>query len=125
MKLLPPTETEISAYRNLFRVELDKNMNNSSSSPSTDAHRIALRAFVESRNKPVQLHGSLRQNLNEQWERILPDALLVIPVTSVVGARVKEYLDAVDVVLAMTDESGEHEAIARLAASVCNVWFFG
>lgn len=125
MKLLPPTEAEIAAYRNLFRVELDKNMNNSSSSPSTEAHGVALRAFVEGRNKAVPLHGSLRQNLNSHWQGVLPDALLVIPVTSVVGARVKEYLDAVNVVLDLTDETTERNMIARAAASVCSVWFFG
>lgn len=46
----PPTEDEIAAYRDLFRVELDKNMHNSSGSPSTDAHRVALHKFVEKRN---------------------------------------------------------------------------
>ena len=45
-----PTEQEIATYRDTFRAELDKNMNNSSASPSTDAHRIALRRFVEGRN---------------------------------------------------------------------------
>jgi hypothetical protein len=49
-RLSPPTEEEIAAYRNLFRAELDKNMNNSSASPSTDAHRVALHKFVEGRN---------------------------------------------------------------------------
>lgn len=45
----PPTDAEVAAYRDLFRVELDKNMNNSSGSPSTDAHRVALSRFVASR----------------------------------------------------------------------------
>jgi hypothetical protein len=49
-RLSPPTEEEIAAYRNLFRAELDKNMSNSSASPSTDAHRVALHKFVEGRN---------------------------------------------------------------------------
>jgi hypothetical protein len=49
-RLSPPTEEEIAAYRNLFRAELDKNMHNSSASPSTDAHRVALHKFVEGRN---------------------------------------------------------------------------
>lgn len=47
----PPTHDEVAAYRNLFRSELDKNMHNSSGSPSTDAHTVALHAFVEARNK--------------------------------------------------------------------------
>lgn len=46
-----PTNEEIAAYRDLFRSELDKNMNNSSGSPSTDAHTVALHKFVEARNK--------------------------------------------------------------------------
>jgi hypothetical protein len=48
--IAPPTKDEIDAYRNLFRTELDKNMNNSSGSPSTDAHTVALHAFVAARN---------------------------------------------------------------------------
>lgn len=46
-----PTHEEIAAYRDLFRSELDKNMHNSSGSPSTDAHTVALHAFVEARNR--------------------------------------------------------------------------
>lgn len=49
-EFVPPTDAEIAAYRDLFRAELDKNMNNSSASPSTDAHRVALHRFVEKRN---------------------------------------------------------------------------
>lgn len=50
--LAPPTHDEIAAYRNLFRTELDKRMDtsHSSSSPSTESHEVALRAFVEKRN---------------------------------------------------------------------------
>lgn len=48
-----PTHDEIGAYRDLFRRELDKNMHNSSGSPSTDAHHVALHAFVEARNKKL------------------------------------------------------------------------
>lgn len=53
--LAPPTDKEISAYRDLFRRELDKRMdlNYRSSSPSTESHEIALRRFVESRNAAV------------------------------------------------------------------------
>lgn len=51
--LTPPTEDEIAAYRDLFRAELDKNMAVTSrcASPSTDAHAVALRRFVENRNR--------------------------------------------------------------------------
>ena len=47
----PPTDAEVAAYRDLFRSELDKNMHNSSGSPSTNAHRVALHRFVAGRNK--------------------------------------------------------------------------
>lgn len=48
----PPTDEEISAYRDLFRRELDKRMDTKhpSASPSTESHAIALRAFVAKRN---------------------------------------------------------------------------
>jgi hypothetical protein len=49
-EIAPPTEGEIAVYRNVFREELDKNMKNSSGSPSTDAHRVALHNFVRTRN---------------------------------------------------------------------------
>lgn len=52
----PPTEAEISAYRDRFRLELKENMNNRSASPSTDAHRVALRAFVANRNVGANRH---------------------------------------------------------------------
>lgn len=50
----PPTQDEIAAYRDLFRLELDKRMDTKhpSFSPSTEAHEIALRAFVERRRSP-------------------------------------------------------------------------
>jgi hypothetical protein len=52
-EIAPPTADEIAAYRDLFRAELDKRMdtNHPSASPSTEAHEIALRRFVEGRNK--------------------------------------------------------------------------
>lgn len=49
--IAPPSDGEIAAYRDLFRQELDKNMHNSSGSPSTDAHRVALHQFVKMRNQ--------------------------------------------------------------------------
>jgi hypothetical protein len=54
--LAPPTKDEIDAYRDLFRRELDKRMdtNHPSGSPSTEAHQIALYAFVEARNKEAR-----------------------------------------------------------------------
>lgn len=50
--LQAPTEAEIAAYRDLFRAELSKRMDTKhhSASPSTEAHAIALRRFVEARN---------------------------------------------------------------------------
>jgi hypothetical protein len=51
--LTPPTEQEIATYRDKFRSELDLNMNNSSGSPSTDAHRVALYQFVERRRSAL------------------------------------------------------------------------
>jgi hypothetical protein len=52
LRLAPPTEDEVAAYRNLFRAELDKRMdtNHPSASPSTEAHQIALTRFVDARN---------------------------------------------------------------------------
>ena len=52
----PPTKAEIAAYRDPFRAELDKRMDTShpSASPSTEAHQIALHAFVEARNKAAR-----------------------------------------------------------------------
>lgn len=52
-QLSPPTADEIGAYRDLFRRELDKRMdtNHPSGSPSTEAHGIALRNFIDTRNK--------------------------------------------------------------------------
>lgn len=49
----PPTKDEIAAYRDLFRAELNKRMDtrHPSASPSTEAHEIALRNFVETRNQ--------------------------------------------------------------------------
>jgi len=51
-EIAPPTAEEISAYRDLFRLELDKRMDTKhpSASPSTEAHAMALRRFVERRN---------------------------------------------------------------------------
>lgn len=51
-RIEPPTEDEIDAYRDLFRAELSKRMdtNHPSASPSTEAHQIALTAFVRARN---------------------------------------------------------------------------
>jgi hypothetical protein len=46
----PPTQEEVAAYRDLFRAELDRNMHNTSASPSTDAHTVALNSFVARRN---------------------------------------------------------------------------
>ena len=54
-KIAPPTEQEIAAYRDLFRAELDKRMDTEhpSASPSTEAHEVALRRFVEMRNRSI------------------------------------------------------------------------
>lgn len=51
-RLAPPSPDEIGAYRDLFRAELDKRMDTKhpSASPSTEAHAVALRRFVEARN---------------------------------------------------------------------------
>ena len=50
-EIAAPTEDEIAAYRDLFRSQLSKNMEaRFCASPSTDAHRVALRQFVEKRN---------------------------------------------------------------------------
>lgn len=51
--MAPPTDDEVSAYRDLFRAELDKRMDTKhpSASPSTEAHKIALSKFVERRNQ--------------------------------------------------------------------------
>lgn len=50
--IAPPTQDEIAAYREIFRSELDKRMdtNHPSASPSTEAHAVALRSFVDTRN---------------------------------------------------------------------------
>lgn len=50
--LLPPTDVEVAAYRDLYRYELDKRMDvrHPSWSPSTESHKIALSAFVKARN---------------------------------------------------------------------------
>jgi hypothetical protein len=51
--LHPPTHDEVIHYRDTFRRELDKRMDSKhpSASPSTEAHEIALRQFIEARNK--------------------------------------------------------------------------
>ncbi len=51
-RIAQPTEKEIATYRDTFRRELDKRMDakHPSASPSTEAHEIALRQFVENRN---------------------------------------------------------------------------
>lgn len=51
-RIAQPTEKEIATYRDTFRRELDKRMDTKhpSASPSTEAHEIALRQFVENRN---------------------------------------------------------------------------
>lgn len=50
-----PTDAEVSAYRDLFRAELDKRMDtrHPSTSPSTESHRIALTAFLKARGAPA------------------------------------------------------------------------
>jgi hypothetical protein len=51
--LPPPSEQEISRYRDTFRRELDKRMDTKhpSASPSTESHAVALREFVQRRNE--------------------------------------------------------------------------
>lgn len=69
-RFAPPTHDEIAAYRDLFRAELDKRMDTKhpSASPSTEAHEIALRAFVEKRNASVPPAARFAPTVKRQAE---------------------------------------------------------
>jgi hypothetical protein len=68
---------------------------------------------------------TVSQRVKAAWIEKLRREILECSADSHVGKRVINYLQAVDIVLAMTDETWEHEEIEHAAVNQCNVWYFG
>lgn len=62
---------------------------------------------------------------HEAWGGLLDPQVLDLPTDSYVGLKVSTYLRAVDLVLALTQESDLRDDIELAARTQCDVWLFG